>query len=238
MRFSICVMADVDEIGFFSHAETLGYDSVWVTDSQMLFSDCYAVLALAAQQTRRIRSGPRGGHLRHAHPAGARGRDGDPEPARPGPRAPGRRHRQHRHPLDGPAADAHRGVRGVPARAARPAPGRAGGLHAGRRDAPDQDADPREEVHEPRAAASRSTSPPSARGPWSWPASTATASSSRSRRAGSRPRRPSPGVGSGPRGRAASSATTSTRARSPTSCCSSRASRPTPSASSARWGRT
>ena len=58
MRFSICVMADVDEIGFFSHAETLGYDSVWVTDSQMLFSDCYAVLALAAQQTRRIRLGP------------------------------------------------------------------------------------------------------------------------------------------------------------------------------------
>ncbi len=58
MRFSICVMADVDEIGFFSHAEALGYDSVWVTDSQMLFSDCYAVLALAARQTRRIRLGP------------------------------------------------------------------------------------------------------------------------------------------------------------------------------------
>ncbi len=58
MRFSICVMADVDEIGFFTPAESLGYDSVWVTDSQMLFSDCYAVLALAAQQTRRIRLGP------------------------------------------------------------------------------------------------------------------------------------------------------------------------------------
>src|SRR5260370_20759258 len=58
MRFSICVMADVDEIGFFSHAEALGYDSVWVTDSQMLFSDCYAVLALAAQQARRIPLGP------------------------------------------------------------------------------------------------------------------------------------------------------------------------------------
>src|SRR5262245_64752600 len=58
MRFSICVMADIEEIGFFSHAETLGYDSVWVTDSQMLFSDCYAVLALAAQQNRRLRLGP------------------------------------------------------------------------------------------------------------------------------------------------------------------------------------
>src|ERR1700675_2729552 len=58
MRFSICVMADVDEIGFFSHAESLGFDSVWVTDSQMLFSDCYAVLALAARQTSRLRLGP------------------------------------------------------------------------------------------------------------------------------------------------------------------------------------
>jgi alkanesulfonate monooxygenase SsuD/methylene tetrahydromethanopterin reductase-like flavin-dependent oxidoreductase (luciferase family) len=58
MRFSICVMADVDEIDFFSHAESLGYDAVWVTDSQMLFSDCYAVLALAARQTSRLRLGP------------------------------------------------------------------------------------------------------------------------------------------------------------------------------------
>ena len=58
MRFGICVMANIDEIGFFSHAETLGYDSVWVTDSQMLFSDCYAVLALAARQTTRLRLGP------------------------------------------------------------------------------------------------------------------------------------------------------------------------------------
>src|ERR1700704_7163675 len=58
MRFGICSMANVDEIGFFSHAETLGYDSVWVTDSQMLYSDCYAVLALAARQTSRLRIGP------------------------------------------------------------------------------------------------------------------------------------------------------------------------------------
>jgi len=58
MRFGICVMANIDEIGFFNHAENLGYDSVWVTDSQMLFSDCYAVLALALQQTKRLRLGP------------------------------------------------------------------------------------------------------------------------------------------------------------------------------------
>src|SRR5215472_93878 len=58
MRIGFTVMADIDEIEFFNHAETLGYDSVWVTDSQMLFSDCYAVLALAAQQTKRLRIGP------------------------------------------------------------------------------------------------------------------------------------------------------------------------------------
>jgi alkanesulfonate monooxygenase SsuD/methylene tetrahydromethanopterin reductase-like flavin-dependent oxidoreductase (luciferase family) len=58
MKFGFCVMANIDEIGFFSHAETLGYDSVWVADSQMLFSDCYAVLALAARQTSRLRIGP------------------------------------------------------------------------------------------------------------------------------------------------------------------------------------
>jgi 5,10-methylenetetrahydromethanopterin reductase len=58
MLFGVCVMANIDEIGFFNHAENLGFDSVWVTDSQMLFSDCYAVLALAARQTSRLRLGP------------------------------------------------------------------------------------------------------------------------------------------------------------------------------------
>jgi alkanesulfonate monooxygenase SsuD/methylene tetrahydromethanopterin reductase-like flavin-dependent oxidoreductase (luciferase family) len=58
MKFGACVMANIDEIGFFTHAENLGYDSVWVTDSQMMFSDCYAVMALAAQQTTTLRIGP------------------------------------------------------------------------------------------------------------------------------------------------------------------------------------
>jgi 5,10-methylenetetrahydromethanopterin reductase len=58
MKFGFCVMANVDEIGFFNHAESLGFDSVWVADSQMLFSDCYVVLALAARQTTRLRLGP------------------------------------------------------------------------------------------------------------------------------------------------------------------------------------
>src|SRR4029450_1455281 len=58
MRLSVCVMADIDEMGFYPHVESLGYDSAWVADSQMLFSDCYAVLALAAQRTSRLRLGP------------------------------------------------------------------------------------------------------------------------------------------------------------------------------------
>jgi 5,10-methylenetetrahydromethanopterin reductase len=58
MQFGFCVMANIDEIGFFSHVEALGYDSVWVADSQMLFADCYAVLALAARETKRLRLGP------------------------------------------------------------------------------------------------------------------------------------------------------------------------------------
>src|SRR3954452_3754526 len=58
MQFGFCLMSDVTEIGFFSHVEALGFDSVWVADSQMLFSDCYAVLALAARQTSRLRIGP------------------------------------------------------------------------------------------------------------------------------------------------------------------------------------
>jgi 5,10-methylenetetrahydromethanopterin reductase len=58
MQFGVCAMANIDEIGFFNHVEALGYDTAWVTDSQMLFSDCYAVLALAARQTHRLRLGP------------------------------------------------------------------------------------------------------------------------------------------------------------------------------------
>ena len=57
MDFGICVAAKVDEIGYITHAENLGYSHAWVADSQMIWSDCYAVLALAAQQTHRIKLG-------------------------------------------------------------------------------------------------------------------------------------------------------------------------------------
>jgi 5,10-methylenetetrahydromethanopterin reductase len=37
--------------------EDLGYDRAWVPDSQMIWSDCYATLALAAANTKRIQIG-------------------------------------------------------------------------------------------------------------------------------------------------------------------------------------
>src|SRR3954471_8374382 len=58
MKFGFCVMSDIDEIGFYPFIESLGYHSAWVADSQMIYSDVYMVLALAAQQTKRLRIGP------------------------------------------------------------------------------------------------------------------------------------------------------------------------------------
>ena len=56
MNFGI-VTAKIDEIGYITHAENLGYSHCWVTDSQMIRSNCFAVLALAAQQTRTMKIG-------------------------------------------------------------------------------------------------------------------------------------------------------------------------------------
>ncbi len=57
MDFGVCVAAKIDDVGYITHAENLGYTHAWVADSQMIWSDCYAVLALAAQQTRRMKLG-------------------------------------------------------------------------------------------------------------------------------------------------------------------------------------
>ena len=56
MQFGITT-SKIDEIGLIVRAENLGYDFCWVTDSQMIRSNPWAVLALAAQQTRSIRIG-------------------------------------------------------------------------------------------------------------------------------------------------------------------------------------
>ena len=58
MKIGVTAMADIDEIGFYVHLENLGYDSCWATDSQQMFSDVYATLALAAHHTRKIQLGP------------------------------------------------------------------------------------------------------------------------------------------------------------------------------------
>ncbi|MFH1602334.1 MAG: LLM class flavin-dependent oxidoreductase [Pseudomonadota bacterium] len=56
MEFGISC-SKIDEIGLATHAENLGYDFCWVTDSPMLRSNPWAVMALVALQTRRMRIG-------------------------------------------------------------------------------------------------------------------------------------------------------------------------------------
>ena len=57
MQFGVCLHSKIDDIGLVTHAENLGYDAAWFADSQLLWSDAYACLALAAERTRRIRLG-------------------------------------------------------------------------------------------------------------------------------------------------------------------------------------
>jgi len=57
MLFGAMVCTKIDDWQIIPYAESLGYDSAWVPDSQMIWSDCYATLALAAWHTSRIRLG-------------------------------------------------------------------------------------------------------------------------------------------------------------------------------------
>jgi 5,10-methylenetetrahydromethanopterin reductase len=56
MQFGVTATR-IDDIGFFAHAENLGFDFAWITDSPLLRSNPWAVMALAAQQTQKIRLG-------------------------------------------------------------------------------------------------------------------------------------------------------------------------------------
>ena len=49
MKFGVTVVPSVSDWKLFVDLEALGYDCAWAADSQMLYSDAYAVLALAAQ---------------------------------------------------------------------------------------------------------------------------------------------------------------------------------------------
>ena len=57
MKFGVCVATNINDWQLLVHAENQGFDHGWVPDSQMIWSDCYAVLALAAHHTSRIRLG-------------------------------------------------------------------------------------------------------------------------------------------------------------------------------------
>jgi len=57
MQLGVCVASHIGDIGYIVRAEALGYSHAWLADSQMIWSDCYATLALAATQTETIRLG-------------------------------------------------------------------------------------------------------------------------------------------------------------------------------------
>ncbi|MYD97263.1 MAG: LLM class flavin-dependent oxidoreductase [Gammaproteobacteria bacterium] len=57
MDIGVCVATHINDIDYVVRAEELGYSHAWLADSQMLWSDCYAGLALAAARTSRIHLG-------------------------------------------------------------------------------------------------------------------------------------------------------------------------------------
>ena len=57
MKFGVTVAPRISDWQLFVDLERMGYDAAWAADSQMLYSDAYAVLALAAANTSRIRLG-------------------------------------------------------------------------------------------------------------------------------------------------------------------------------------
>ena len=57
MQFGVTVDTHVRKWDLIRYAEELGYDRAWVPDSQMIWSDCYATLALAAVNTKKIQIG-------------------------------------------------------------------------------------------------------------------------------------------------------------------------------------
>jgi len=57
MDFGVCWATKIDDVEYAVLAEELGYSHLWVADSQMLWSDCYATMALAATRTERIKIG-------------------------------------------------------------------------------------------------------------------------------------------------------------------------------------
>lgn len=57
MDLGVCVASHISDVDYVVRAEELGYRHAWLADSQMLWSDCYATLAVAATRTSRINLG-------------------------------------------------------------------------------------------------------------------------------------------------------------------------------------
>lgn len=54
LQLSVCMAAKVDDLDYAVLAEDLGFERLWVADSQMIWSDCFATMALIADRTSRI----------------------------------------------------------------------------------------------------------------------------------------------------------------------------------------
>jgi len=57
MDVGLCIGSKIDDIDYVVRAEELGYSHAWFADSQMIWSDVYACLALAATRTKGIQLG-------------------------------------------------------------------------------------------------------------------------------------------------------------------------------------
>ena len=57
MDMGICAASHIGDIGYVVRAEELGFSHAWMADSQMLWSDCFATLALVADRTATINIG-------------------------------------------------------------------------------------------------------------------------------------------------------------------------------------
>ena len=57
MKFSLHIQTRMSDWQIIKDLEDFGYDACWIPDTHLMWSDCYAVMALAAHNTSRIRLG-------------------------------------------------------------------------------------------------------------------------------------------------------------------------------------
>src|SRR4051812_47733921 len=57
LDLGVCVASQIDDVDYAGLCEDLGYSHLWFADSQMIWSDVFATMALAADRTSTIRIG-------------------------------------------------------------------------------------------------------------------------------------------------------------------------------------